>query len=160
MISSSAKRACVGTVLTMTAFAGVTAAAMPAQAAATSARSICGSGYTVQVNKVPVKTHYGDVYGYLYLLYNRGNGYNCVTVVKTKFVGKASYMTAALDVKGGRSHTDSGNFKKYAGPVRLEAAHKCVKYWATMFLPSSSPNSRNQSTVAYGGSLKTWKHCR
>jgi hypothetical protein len=53
-------------------------------------------------------------------------------------------MSATLEVQGGSAESDSGSFTVYAGPVRLPAAKKCVKWGGS-----------------YGGtSWKSgWSHC-
>jgi hypothetical protein len=48
--------------------------------------------------------------------------------MKSADVGKKTPVSATLDVQGGGSATDSGNFEYYAGPVKLPAKGKCVKF--------------------------------
>lgn len=83
--------------------------------------SVCGSGYAVIDSAALVG-------GRTYLLYNSGNGSNCVTTLKTTNVGKASAMSAFLEPKGASRTTDSGNFAYYAGPVKRTAPGQCVKW--------------------------------
>ncbi|MEU4326329.1 serine/threonine protein kinase [Nonomuraea dietziae] len=85
------------------------------------ATGVCGSGYYVQR-----QSSFSG--GTTYQLYNSGSGQNCVVTMKTTNVGKETPVSATLEVQGGGSKTDSGNFKYYAGPVYLPAAGKCVKY--------------------------------
>ncbi|QFY10460.1 peptidoglycan DD-metalloendopeptidase family protein [Nonomuraea phyllanthi] len=85
-------------------------------------QEVCGSGY-----KVIDSAALGSA-GTVYLLYNSGNGYNCVTTIKKTSLGKATATTAYLEVAGRSRITDSGNFSYYAGPVRASAAGKCVKW--------------------------------
>ncbi|WP_371779811.1 M23 family metallopeptidase [Streptosporangium subroseum] len=83
---------------------------------------ICGSGYTV-IDSAAV----GSV-GKAYLLYNKANGKNCVTTVKSTSLGKASAVSAYLEVQGKTRVTDAGNFDYYAGPVAAAGAKKCIKW--------------------------------
>ncbi|MGW5163332.1 M23 family metallopeptidase [Nonomuraea wenchangensis] len=83
---------------------------------------VCGSGYNV-IDSAALGTA-----GTVYLLYNSGNGYNCVATLKKTSLGTATATSAYLEVQGKARVTDSGNFAYYAGPVRAAAADKCVKW--------------------------------
>ncbi|MEW9550576.1 M23 family metallopeptidase [Nonomuraea sp. NPDC050783] len=83
---------------------------------------VCGSGY-----KVIDKAALGSA-GTVYLLYNSGNGYNCVATIKATSLGTATATSAYLEVQGKARVTDSGSFTYYAGPVRAAAADKCVRW--------------------------------
>ncbi|MED7924058.1 M23 family metallopeptidase [Nonomuraea sp. LP-02] len=83
---------------------------------------VCGSGYKV-IDSAALGTA-----GTVYLLYNSGNGYNCVATLKKTSLGTATAASAYLEVQGKARVTDSGNFAYYAGPVRAAAADKCVKW--------------------------------
>jgi hypothetical protein len=83
---------------------------------------ICGSGYTV-IDSAAI----GSV-GKAYLLYNKTNGRNCVTTVKSTSLGKASAVSAYLEVQGKSRVTDAGNFDYYAGPVTAAGAKQCIKW--------------------------------
>ncbi|MEU6797592.1 M23 family metallopeptidase [Nonomuraea wenchangensis] len=83
---------------------------------------VCGSGYSV-IDSAALGTA-----GTAYLLYNSGNGYNCVATLKKTSLGTATATSAYLEVQGKARVTDSGNFAYYAGPVRAAAAGKCVKW--------------------------------
>ncbi|MEU6727632.1 M23 family metallopeptidase [Nonomuraea wenchangensis] len=83
---------------------------------------VCGSGYSV-IDSAALGTA-----GTAYLLYNSGNGYNCVVTLKKTSLGTATATSAYLEVQGKARVTDSGNFAYYAGPVRAAAAGKCVKW--------------------------------
>lgn len=103
--------------------------ALVAPAAAQGARApysperVCGAGYK-QVDR----TSLGKT-GTTYLLYNAGNGHNCVVTIKASSIGTKTSTGAYLQVAGqARATVDSGKFKYYAGPVRLPAAGKCVKW--------------------------------
>ncbi|TDD49153.1 M23 family metallopeptidase [Nonomuraea terrae] len=82
---------------------------------------VCGSGYNVIDSA-------GLTGGTVYLLYNTGNGNNCVVTLKSTSVGTASAVSAYLEVQGSTRRTDSGNFGYYAGPVTAQAASTCVKW--------------------------------
>ncbi|MFI7031196.1 protein kinase [Microbispora rosea] len=82
---------------------------------------VCGAGFSVQRSSALAG-------GTTYQLYNPGTGENCVVTIKTADVGKATPVSATLEVQGGGSRTDSGNYEYYAGPVKLQAKGKCVKY--------------------------------
>ncbi|WP_283135128.1 N-acetylmuramoyl-L-alanine amidase [Rhizohabitans arisaemae] len=85
-------------------------------------QSVCGSGYRV-IDQAALGTA-----GTVYLLYNSANRNNCVATVKKTSLGKATAVSAYLEVKGKKRVTDSGNFEYFAGPVRAIAAGKCVKW--------------------------------
>lgn len=89
------------------------------------AKEVCGSGYSV-IDSAAIGTK-----GRVYLLYNSGNGYNCVVTLKSKGF-TASSMSAFLEVKGHTRATDSGSFTYYAGPVRRSAAGQCVRWGGTI----------------------------
>ncbi|GIG89099.1 hypothetical protein Pen02_40350 [Plantactinospora endophytica] len=88
---------------------------------------VCGSGYSV-IDSATLTSPNGTQLARVYLLYNAGNGNNCTVALKTSSVGKASQVSAYLEVQGGSRHTDSGSFEYYAGPVRARAAGVCVRW--------------------------------
>ncbi|MCA2181809.1 spore-associated protein A [Nonomuraea glycinis] len=123
--------------------------AVPAGAttAAASPQSVCGSGYGV-IDSLPIST--GKLWATVYLLYNSGNGYNCVVTMKTADIGTATYTQARIQVSGSSTiHRDSGNFTSYAGPVRVKAAGKCVQF-------GGIASDRGGQTFQ---SLSSWGHC-
>ncbi|WP_020540315.1 M23 family metallopeptidase [Nonomuraea coxensis] len=83
---------------------------------------VCGAGYKV-IDSAALGTA-----GTVHLLYNSGNGYNCVATLKKTSLGTATATSAYLEVQGKTRVTDSGDFAYYAGPVRAAAAGKCVKW--------------------------------
>lgn len=87
-----------------------------------SAKEVCGSGYSV------IDSQALGTAGKVYLLYNSGSKRNCVVTLKSTSLGKASPVSAHLQVRGGTKATDSGNFAYYAGPVSRVAAAKCVRW--------------------------------
>ncbi|MEV8632283.1 hypothetical protein AB0395_11570 [Streptosporangium sp. NPDC051023] len=136
--------------------------AVPAHAAAASytPEGVCGSGFgKVSDGSRPVKTSSGKVWGYVYLLYNRTTGYNCVATIKTSYTGTATYTAATLQTQTRRirdeplhtaSKKDAAPFKYYAGPVKLYAKGFCVKYWGVVKSPSGE--------TATGG-RGSWGNC-
>ncbi|WP_336214200.1 spore-associated protein A [Nonomuraea sp. LPB2021202275-12-8] len=124
--------------------------AVPAGATPTAAatpQSVCGSGYRV-IDSLPIST--GKLWATVYLLYNGGNGYNCVVTMKATDLGTATYTEARIQVSGSSTiHRDRGNFTTYAGPVRVNAAGKCVQYGG---IASDRAGQRFQS-------LSSWGHC-
>ncbi|MEU7892111.1 hypothetical protein AB0B45_04520 [Nonomuraea sp. NPDC049152] len=110
---------------------GVLAVPASANAAGYTPEGICGNGFAV-VNRAPV-----DSLGTVYLLYNRRNGLNCAVTIKSKLQGLSTRTTVELQVKRGpgnriESDSDTGNFKYYAGPVKLEGKNRCVQFIGTM----------------------------
>ncbi|MGK5555426.1 M23 family metallopeptidase [Actinomadura kijaniata] len=83
---------------------------------------ICGPGYR-KIDEAVLRAG-GRTYGRVYLGYR--NGSNCVATVKPK--GSRTPMTAFLQVKGAATRTDRGSYRWYAGPVRAEAAGRCVRW--------------------------------
>ncbi|GAA2210615.1 hypothetical protein GCM10009850_060740 [Nonomuraea monospora] len=87
-----------------------------------SATQVCGSGFSVQRSS----SFSG---GTTYQLWNNSTGQNCVVTLKSGAnVGKSTPVSATLEVQGGGSQTDSGSYEYYAGPVKLPAKGKCVRY--------------------------------
>ncbi|MFU8872428.1 protein kinase domain-containing protein [Micromonospora sp. SL4-19] len=86
----------------------------------------CGSGYQV-IDSAPLTAN-GVRKARVYLLYNNASKANCVVTMKDTDVGRASKVTAYLEVQGKTRQTDSGSFSYYAGPVRATAGGTCVKW--------------------------------
>jgi hypothetical protein len=87
-----------------------------------SAEEVCGAGYDV-IDSAALGSA-----GQVFLLYNSGNGYNCVTTIKYTSVGTPSAVSAFLEPQGSTRTTDSGSFSYYAGPVKRSAPNTCVKW--------------------------------
>ncbi|WP_326819843.1 spore-associated protein A [Streptosporangium sp. NBC_01756] len=91
--------------------------------AASSPITVCGGGsYHV------IDSHALGSYATIYLLYNGST--NCVvTVKKGAYAGNTKYVDAYL-TRSDLNYTkiDHGYFKYYAGPVKISAAGKCVKW--------------------------------
>ncbi|MEV0149387.1 MULTISPECIES: M23 family metallopeptidase [unclassified Nonomuraea] len=82
---------------------------------------VCGSGYSV-IDSAALTG------GRAYLLFNSGNGYNCVVTLKTTNLSSSTSMSAFLEPEGSTRTTDSGSYQYYAGPVKRSAPGKCVKW--------------------------------
>ncbi|MFI7611907.1 spore-associated protein A [Nonomuraea terrae] len=123
-----------------------------AASAAYTPEGVCGAGYARVKDGTRALKSGRDTFGYVYLLYNRSNGYNCVVTIKTAFYRTATYTTATLTVKGSKPKTDAGKFKYYAGPVKLKARGECVSYWG------STRDTRLDFAEATGG-RKTFGNC-
>ncbi|GAA2207368.1 hypothetical protein GCM10009850_028260 [Nonomuraea monospora] len=100
------------------------------------AAQVCGAGFYVQRSQ-PFNG------GETFQLYNTGTKQNCVVTMKYAGVGAAGPVSATLDVQGGESATDSGNYKYYAGPVKLPAPGKCVKFSGSVGAASTSAGWAN-----------------
>ncbi|TMR96942.1 serine/threonine protein kinase [Nonomuraea basaltis] len=98
---------------------------------------VCGPGFNVQRSQ----SFQG---GETFQLYNIATGENCVVTMKTVDVGKATKVSATLEVLGGGSRTETGDFQFYAGPVKLPAKGKCVKF---------------SGSVGSTGTSATWANC-
>lgn len=85
-----------------------------------SPQQACGAGFSVQQSA----SFSG---GTVYQLYNASTGDNCAVTMKSADVGKATQVWATLEVQGGGTKTDRGNFEFYAGPAVLLGKGKCVR---------------------------------
>ncbi|MEV6029655.1 protein kinase [Nonomuraea sp. NPDC052116] len=85
------------------------------------ATSVCGSGYKV-IDSRSIAGGNATVY----LLYNSAAGKNCVVTMSRMLFPEKAQMNAILQVKGGSSASNPGNFTAYAGPIRLPGKQKCV----------------------------------
>jgi hypothetical protein len=104
---------------------------------------VCGSGYSAVETK-------SSTYATVYLMYNSGNGYNCVVTLKSGAAAGTATRTAAwLEVRGGAFGKDDGSFSWYAGPVRLYARGVCVMFGGYTKYGSG----------VYGGEDLSWDHC-
>ncbi|MEO3798943.1 hypothetical protein [Nonomuraea sp. B1E8] len=97
---------------------------------------VCGPGFSVQRSQ-------DFPGGETFQLYNGGTGENCVVTMKSTYVGKPTEVTATLEVKGGRTWTESGTYMYYAGPVKLQARGKCVRFAGSHRGKSTSSNWAN-----------------
>jgi predicted Ser/Thr protein kinase len=101
------------------------------------AERLCGAGFH-QIDR------HGLGAATAYLLYNDGSGANCVVTMVPRSNGARTAMTASLTVKDGGQSARSATGPFYAGPVRLPAKGKCVRWGG------SSPTARWTSG---------WTHC-
>ncbi|GII34080.1 serine/threonine-protein kinase [Planotetraspora mira] len=85
------------------------------------ATQVCGSGYKV------IDSHALSG-ATVYLLYSSGSGKNCVVTMSKYVITQKIKMSAVLQVQGGSSDSDSGDYTAYAGPLRLSAAATCVSW--------------------------------
>ncbi|MET7330471.1 spore-associated protein A [Nonomuraea sp. NPDC005650] len=126
----------------------------PAMAAAYTPEGLCGSGYHV-VDSLPLKHRtLSGTGGRVYLLYNNSTGYNCAVTIKSVAVGTATNTAATILVQttgdNFTRHEDDGDYKSYAGPVRVKAADKCVEVLGHTFSTASR-------TSYYA--IIPWGHC-
>ncbi|MDI3387009.1 hypothetical protein QIS99_12485 [Streptomyces sp. B-S-A8] len=56
----------------------------------------------------------------------KGAGFVCALTYAEK-PGRARKMSVTLQARGHRAITRSGTFRRYAGPLSVRAAHRCVK---------------------------------
>jgi hypothetical protein len=97
---------------------------------------VCGSGFSIQRTSPFVG-------GTTYQLWNNSTSQNCVVTMKSADVGKSSPVSATLEVQGGGSKTDSGSYEYYAGPVKLSAKGKCVRFSGSAGSQSTSQGWAN-----------------
>jgi murein DD-endopeptidase MepM/ murein hydrolase activator NlpD len=86
---------------------------------------VCGTGYGV------IDSQALGAAGRVYLLWNDGNGNNCVVTLKTSSVGTPTRTIAFLEPQGSTRTTDAGDYGYYAGPVRRFASGTCVRWGGT-----------------------------
>ena len=118
------------------------AIAQPAAASAKrnpyTAEQVCGAGFhKIDKHKLYSGSRYTTLLATTFLLYNGSTGRNCAVTMKRRFIGKPTYTTVSLKVKGKRRPwvVDYGNFKYYAGPVYKTAPGRCVRWAATVSTP-------------------------
>lgn len=94
-------------------------------------RQVCGSGYRVLASH-PLYLN-GARVATVYLLYSGSSGDNCaVTLRSDQGVGKTEHgVRATVQRRGGSAQTDGGAYLWYAGPVRVHAPGKCVRFGGT-----------------------------
>ncbi|MBO2456319.1 hypothetical protein [Actinomadura violacea] len=67
--------------------------------------------------------------GRVYLLYSAATKNNCAVTMKTTNIGKGTSAWVRLQSQtGGKTGSDSGTFKYYAGPVFVHAPGICVRF--------------------------------
>ncbi|MET8988641.1 hypothetical protein ACFYUK_43255 [Nonomuraea wenchangensis] len=95
----------------------------PAAAASTPIGACGGGSYHV------IDSHAFGSSAVTYLLYNGST--NCVVTWKTGAAGNTTYVRAVIWPYGGEGKVDADNYRYYAGPVKVSAAGKCVKWGGT-----------------------------
>ncbi|MGW1547626.1 acetyltransferase [Streptomyces sp. NPDC002346] len=139
------------TIAALAALGAVPAHAASTEAATTAATpaGICGSGYT-QIDSHAFRNSTTEL-GRVYLLYNASTKSNCVVTLHSSSTSGYALPTGAwLDVDGdGKNQAkDQGTYSSYAGPVRLAAGSRCVK-WGGMI-------EAGVGTYTY---TSPWEHC-
>ncbi|MEV6160224.1 hypothetical protein AB0L53_58805 [Nonomuraea sp. NPDC052129] len=67
----------------------------------------------------------------VYLYYDSRTGYNCAVNVWLPGVTDKSRISVGIRSKSSGWRKDSGNFKRYAGPVKVYGRNRCVKVTAS-----------------------------
>lgn len=116
--------------------------------------SICGSGFAkVKGYAITVS---GETAATTWVMYNRTTGYNCVTTVKSKWVGQATLTGAFLKVSDGDPGYDmptqgeEGYFKYYAVAPKVRAPGKCIDFYGHASSPTGSSGSVHRYNVHCG----------
>jgi hypothetical protein len=120
----------------------LSAIALPATASAKrnpyTAEQVCGAGfYKIDKHRLYTGSSHTTLLAATFLLYNGSTGQNCAVTMKRRYIGKPTYTTVSLKVKGKKRPwvVDYGNFKYYAGPVYRTAPGRCVRWGATVTTP-------------------------
>lgn len=159
--TSMRKRVLLGT-LGMAGALATTTIATPAQAATNpySPQAAChndfgGTWSTTTDGHRDVTDGAGKKLGDVYLMYNNATGYNCVTTIKSAYVGTASETDAGLAVQGDTTYWDPASpphpYKYYAA-VEHYAAGRCVEYLGFIYSP-------DYSDLGTGGRFDKWGNC-
>ncbi|WP_436762282.1 hypothetical protein [Streptosporangium sp. V21-05] len=121
-------------------FGGIVAGPAHAATSAPGPERVCGAGFArVAHGKQAVRTPSGAVFGHVYLLYNRRTGYNCVTTIKTRNVGVATFVSATVTTQkmgassGGGGKNEGRQVKYHLGPLKVYGKGRCVRYSGTIW---------------------------
>ncbi|MEU9834977.1 spore-associated protein A [Streptosporangium sp. NPDC048047] len=136
------KQAAVFTVATAVALASSVVMSSPAMAASSPTAACGGGSYRV------IDSHAISGLATIYLLYNGST--NCVVTWKSsKYQGGYTLTGATIQRKGGSKISDTGSYKIYAGPVKVNAAGTCVSWGG---------HASNSAGVGEGWQ-SSWTHC-
>ncbi|MBF6099542.1 hypothetical protein [Nocardia cyriacigeorgica] len=100
--------------------AGSLSAAAPANAASSPIAACGGGSYRV------IDTQDLRNFATIYLMYNGRT--NCVVTWKKIDIGKKTWTGADVGLWGGNPVVDFGQYAYYAGPVKVDAAGKCIRW--------------------------------
>ncbi|MFD1930780.1 MULTISPECIES: spore-associated protein A [Nonomuraea] len=130
------KKSAVVTLGLVAALTGMIATSGPAAAASSPIEACGGGSYHV------IDSHDFGSSATIYLLYNGTT--NCVVTWKTGATGNTAYVEARLRHSSMYFRVDPGNYKYYAGPVKVDAQGRCIQWGG-----------------AYGDSswISDWGHC-
>lgn len=103
--------------ITSATLVGSLAMAGPANAASTPIEA-CGGGSYHEID------HHDLSGARIDLLYNGTT--NCVVMWKTTSIGSELFVGAALKLADGDLKAQGGQYKFYAGPIKVNAAGKCI----------------------------------
>jgi hypothetical protein len=141
------------------ATAAVTMIAAPAHAATNpyTAASACGQEFggswaSVSDGHRAIYGYYGNKLGDVYLMYNSATGYNCVTTIKSAYVGEYTFVGAKLTVENGSTVEDYDLYQYYAA-TKAPARGHCVKY------SGSTEDMDAPNDGEYSNGRSTWGNC-
>jgi hypothetical protein len=104
--------------------------------------AICGSGFA-KVKPYAI-TVGGETVATTWVMYNKTSGYNCVTTVKSRWVGEATLTGAYLKVSDGDpgfedpTQGERGYFKYYAVAPKVRAPGMCIDFWGLASSPAGT----------------------
>ena len=107
---------------------------------------VCGSGYSI------IDHHVLSWGGTVYLLYNSGNGYNCVATIKSSYVGTATYTWALFSLSESpfNAYQDSDDYKYYA-VAKGYARGYCIQWGGGTYASSSQEGSWQSAAKTHCG---------
>lgn len=122
----------VATLIAATAFVATTPAAAQAGAYGCSGRLV--QSWTLNNGlEIPVSR--------LHLYYDSSTGYNCAVNVWTSTAGAKGPISVSIRSKTDRgTRSDSGNYRRYAGPVKTYGKNRCVRVTGSASASNYSPN--------------------